>query len=179
MERGAAGKDPVILPASIGFMTRAAVITALREVLHEVAEMFAVRKFSGAWHRKDIGIVLVRNQAQGRVGGKTRIGHHDCLAYTGWGDKVFQHLPKEDVLMPFDRRVHQGESDWNTSTAPAGDQQDHLKPKGIRIMLAMARRVPQGMFPTAVGFQGTIPNEIEDPIVRRRECPERARRQGT
>src|ERR1700752_2986158 len=39
MERRAAGKDPVVTAAPIRFVTGAAVVTALREVLHQVPEM--------------------------------------------------------------------------------------------------------------------------------------------
>ena len=71
--------------------------------------------------------------------------------------------------MPFDMRVNRGESHWDTQTAPTRNEQDHLKPKRIRIMLTVARRMPQGMFPTALVSQRAIPDEIQHAISRRRK----------
>ena len=68
--------------------------------------------------------------------------------------------------------VNRGEGDWDTKTAPTRDEQDHLKPKRIGIMLTVARRMAQGMFPPALVFQRAIPDQIEDPIGGRRERPE-------
>ena len=62
--------------------------------------MFAIRTFPGAGHGKHIGIVFFRNGAQGGVGRKACIGHHGNLADPGWGDKVLQHLPKQNILRP-------------------------------------------------------------------------------
>src|SRR5712691_6382422 len=45
MERSTAEKDPVVAAAPVRFVTGAAGITALREVLDQVTEMFAMRKF--------------------------------------------------------------------------------------------------------------------------------------
>jgi len=78
--------------------------------------------------------------------------------------------------MPFDVRVNRGEGHWDTHTAPTRNEQDHLKPKRIRIMLTVARRMPQGMFPPALVSQRAIPDEIEDAISRRRKRTERGGR---
>src|SRR5262245_10814958 len=138
-------------------------------MLDEVSQMFAIGKFPGAGHGKDIRIMELCDQPQRLVSGKARIGHDDNLAHPGWRHKGLQHLPKEDVLMPFDLRVHWGEGDWDAKTAPTHDQQDHCEPKHVGIMLTVARRMSQGMLPPPFVFQGAIPNEIEYAIRRRRE----------
>ena len=46
-------------------------------------------------------------------------------------------------------------------------------------MLAVARRMPQGMFAASLVFQRAIPDEREDAISRRRERTERGRRHVT
>ena len=125
-----------------------------REYLRKREEvMFAIGKLPGAGHGKDIRILLFGDQAQCLVGRKACIGHDDNLAHPTWGRKILEHLPKKDVLMAFDLRVNRGEGDGDGHLVPTRDQQDHLKPKRIRIMRAVARRMPQGVFPATLGFQ--------------------------
>jgi hypothetical protein len=155
--------------APVRFMAGAALGTALRQRLHEVMGMFAVRKLPGAWHGKDIRPVCVGAQAPGGLGGNAGIRTHYDPLPPRWGGNGLQHLPKEDVLKPFDGRIHWCEGDRDAHSVPSRDEQDHRKPKCIRIMRAMARRMPQGMFPVAPVLQHTSPKKIENAIGRRRE----------
>src|SRR5947208_17056215 len=127
-------------------------------MLHEVSQMFAIRKFPCAWHGKDIGIAFFGDEAQGGIGGKAGICDHHELLHPCWGDKVLQHLPKEDVLMAATCRVNQCEGHWDPEPLPTGDEQDHLKSKHIRLMLAVARRAAQGMLPSPLRFHRAVPD---------------------
>ena len=179
MERGAAEKDPIVAAAPVRFVTGSASVTALREVVHEVTEMFAVGKFACPWHGKDIRIVSLGNQAQGRVGSKPGIGDDDNVACPRWRHKVLQHLPKENVLMPSTRRLNQRQGHGNAYMLPTGDEQDRLKTKGVRVMLAVARRAAQRMLPAPLLFHCAVPDQIQDPVRRRWERTERGHCQVT
>ena len=111
--------------------------------------MFAIRKFPRPGYSKDVRILLLGNQAQGLIGSKTGISHYHDLLHPGWRDKVLQHLPKQDILMPADLGIDQPQRNGHTSVLPTRHEQDHLKPKGIWIMRTMARGMPQGMFPAS------------------------------
>jgi hypothetical protein len=148
-------------------------------MLDQVPQVFTIRKFPRPGHSKDIRIFVLGDQPQGLVGGKTRISDHHDLPRPCWGHKIFQHLSKKDVLMPFAMGVNRGESHGDTKTAPTHNEQAHLKTKRLRIMLTVARRMPQGMLPTALVFQCALPDEIQHSIGGRRERSEWGRRQGT
>src|SRR5262249_48967807 len=60
MERGMTRKDPVVLPAAIRFGAGAAVVTGLGQIVDQIPQMFAMRKFARPGHGKHIGIVLLR-----------------------------------------------------------------------------------------------------------------------
>ena len=179
MERGAAEKDPGVPAPPIRFVAGTAVVTTFGSMLHEVPQMFAIRKFSGAWHSKDIRVMFFRNQAQGSIGRKAGIRDHHDLSHPYGRHKILPHLSKEDVLMSFNGRVNCGEGHWDTTSAPTRYKQAHLKPKRIRIMRTVACRMPQGMLPPALVFQRAISDEIEDAIGWRRERPERGHRHVT
>src|SRR4030095_12767411 len=179
MQGSTARKDPIIPSTSVRGMAPPAGVAALWQMLDQVPQVFTIRKFPRPGHSKDIRIFVLGDQPQGLVGGKTRISDHHDLPRPCWGHKILQHLSKKDVLMPFDMGVNRGESHGDTITAPTHNEQDHLKPKRIRIMLTVARRMPQGMLPTALVFQCALPDEIQHSIGGRRERSEWGRRQGT
>jgi hypothetical protein len=54
MQGGAARKDPIIPSMPVGCMARSAGVAALGQVLHQVSEVFAIRKFPCPRHGKDI-----------------------------------------------------------------------------------------------------------------------------
>jgi hypothetical protein len=45
-------------------------------MLHKVTQMFAIRKFPRSGHRKDVRILLLGDQAQSLIGGKTGIRYY-------------------------------------------------------------------------------------------------------
>jgi hypothetical protein len=141
-------------------------------VLQQVTELFAVRQLPGAWHREDRRIMDCGDQVQRGIGSKAGLGDHHDLPHPRGRHTVLQPLPKEEVLMPFDLRVNRGEGDGNAPTAPTREAQDHLKPKRIRIMRAVARRMPPWVLPATLVFQRAISHELQDASGRRRERPE-------
>src|SRR5262252_1489798 len=173
MQRRMAHKDPVILATAIGFPTGATGVAGLGEMLDQIAQMFAIGKFARPGHRKHIGILFFGDQPQGLVGRKTCVRDYDHLTDPRRRDKLLQHLPKKDVLMPFDLWVNRHQGQWDTQPVPTGKQHDHLKPKGVRVMLTVARDVPQRMLPSSLVFQRAIPNYIEDAVWRGWQCPQR------
>src|SRR5215813_10802708 len=176
MQRGVAHKHPVILPPAIRFSAGSAVVIALRQVLDQVPEVFAIGELPGAGHRKHIAIVLFGYQTQSRIGRKARISNNHDVACPAWGYKILQHLSEQDVLVPFDLWVNERQGNWDTKAVPTGNHQHHLKAKGIGFVLAVARRVSQGMFPPTLLFQRTIPNDIQDPVRWGRQRPQGGRR---
>jgi len=107
---------------------------------------------------------------------KARIGNDHDGACPAWGHKVLQQLSEQDVLMPFHLRINRYQSNRDTKAFPAGNHQHHLKAKGRWIMLAVARRVSQGMFPPTLIFHRAIPDQIQDPVRRGWKRPQRCRR---
>src|SRR5215216_4328460 len=106
MERRATSKDPVILAAAIRFRTGPTLVTTFGQVLHQIAEMFAIGKFPCSGHGKDVTIVVLSDEPHGRVGGKARIGDGHKLASPGWRYKGLQHLAKQDILVPADAGIN-------------------------------------------------------------------------
>ena len=81
--------------------------------------------------------------------------------------------------MPCEGWGNRGEGHWDTPTAPTRHAQDHLTTTRLRIMLTVARRMPQGMLPAARVLPCALSDERPNPIGGRRERPACGRRQGT
>ena len=60
MQGGAARKDPIVLPAPIGCVAGAAIVTALGQMLDQVPQVFAMRQFPCPGHGKDRGYICAR-----------------------------------------------------------------------------------------------------------------------
>src|SRR5215212_7810416 len=173
MQRRTANKDPVIVAAAIGFVAGAPCITTLGQMLDQITQMFAIRTFPCPGHRKDIRILLLGDQAQSLISGKTGISHHHDLLHPGWRDKVLQHLPKQAILVPTTLRIDEAHSHRDAKTLPTRTQQHQLEAKLIRVMLPVAGEVAQGMLTPPLRFERTVANQIQHAVGGRWQRPQR------
>jgi hypothetical protein len=179
MARGAAEYDPGGAAAPFRDVAGAELGTTCGSLLHEVPPMGAVRQFSGVWHGKDFRSMFCRHQAPGGMGRTADSRDPHDLSPPRGGHTVLRPLPHEEVLMPTTRRIHRGESHWDTPSVPTRHAQDHRQPKRLRILRTVARRRSPGMVPAALALPHALPDEGEDAIGRQRERTERGRRPGT
>lgn len=127
MARGAAEQDPGGAAAPIRGVAGAELGTTCGSLLHEVPPMGAVRQFSDVWHGKDLRSMFCRHQAPGAWAAQPAAATPRPVAPSRGAHSPAASAAR-GVLMSTTRRVHRGESHWDTPPAPRATRRTIANP---------------------------------------------------
>ena len=97
-----ASVEPRLEPVSAqkGLLGGATTIERLGQVVDEIADVFAIGKFAGARHGKDVRPPQVLDEFESGIDRITSIGKHHHFSDPRRGLKLPEHLAEQDILMP-------------------------------------------------------------------------------
>jgi len=137
---------PVITPPAIRLRGLDPMVLGAWQMLHQIAEMLAIRELAGARCRKHIPIAQSLQQAEGLVAANPASASTMMECAHAGGTNSLSIRRNKNVLLPLALRVNDGEGDRHPKVSPTGNQQDHLKTVA-KAAYSLIRQVrPNGCF---------------------------------
>ena len=131
--------------------------------------MRAIDQLPTARQGKDIEPVFPRHQPQVGFAGEAGIGQDHHSLTLGRRLKSTEHLPKQDVAMPFPLRSQDVAAHGDAKPAPVCDEQNQLQAEDIGREMIHPRLVSQRCPTPALLFDRQITDQIDRPVRGRRE----------